>query len=77
MKNIQLMYGKNFGLLADGKESRVDKMKKDISFIENRITKLMHGGSETKSSIPFFKNKSNMGLNKNIQLSLIKLKIKS
>lgn len=62
LKNIQLMYGKNFGLLADGKESRVDKMKKDISFIENRITKLMHGGSETKSSIPFFKNKSNMGV---------------
>ena len=51
--------------------------EKDISFIENRITKLMHGGSETKSSIPFFKNKSNMGVEQNIQLSLIKLKIKS
>ena len=61
LKNIQLMYGKNFGLLQDCKESRVEKMKKDISFIENRITKLMYG-SETKSSIPFFKHKSNMGV---------------
>ena len=36
----------------------------------------MHGGSETKSSIPFFKINLIWGLNKNIQLSLIKLKDK-
>ena len=61
LRNLQLLYGKNFGMAEDAKQNRVDRMRDDITNIEQRIARLKNG-AKGKSSIPFLKGKQRLGV---------------
>lgn len=61
LKNLQILFGKNFGVTEESKQSRVDKMRSDITNIEQRIARLKNG-SKSKSTIPFIKRKQRLGV---------------
>ena len=61
LRNLQVLYGENFGMAEDAKQNRVDRMRNDITNIEQRIARLKNG-AKGKSSIPFLKGKQRLGV---------------